>query len=253
MQQKISVIIITKNEARNIRECLRSVAWADEIVVVDAESTDATRDICSEFTTRVVVRPWSGFADQKRFALEQASQLWVLSVDADERVPETLTDEIKKAVHSNEFDGFKIPRLSTFLGKPIYHGGWYPGYQLRLFRRERCRLSQPRVHEGFIVDGKVGLLKNHLLHYTHATVQESFDRMNRYSSLEALDRLERQPGKRVRWWDLLAHPCGEFFRKAVAKQGWRDGMHGLIMALVSAAVKLALYAKWWERQKENKS
>lgn len=248
----ISVIIITQNEAHNIRDCLKTVIWADEIIIVDAESTDTTRDLCREFTHRIFVRKWSGFADQKQFSLDHATQPWVLSIDADERIPNELAQEIKDLIKSApEHDGFKIPRLSTFLGKPIYHGGWYPGYQLRLFRREKCRLSQSRVHEGFIVEGSVGLLKNHMMHFTHATLEESLARLNRYSSLEALDRFERLKGKKIHWWDLIAHPFAEFFRKFVAKNGWRDGMHGFLMAMVSAMVKLSLYAKMWEMQKDS--
>jgi len=243
----LSAIIITQNESRNIHDCLKSVSWADEIIVVDAESTDNTRDICGEFTKNIFVRPWTGFADQKQFALEKASQPWVLSLDADERITGELAQEIQQLLQSSTtISGFKIPRLSTFLGKPIYHGGWYPGYQLRLFRRDKCRLSTSRVHEGFIVEGTVGVLHNHMMHFTHATLKESLARLNRYSSLEAQDRFERKPGKRVHWWDLLTHPLGEFFRKFIVKSGWRDGMHGFLMAMISAAVKLALYAKMWE-------
>lgn len=249
----LSVIIITQNEARNIRDCLQTVSWADEIIVIDAESTDGTRELCRDFTQRIFVQKWPGFAEQKQFALDHASQPWVLSIDADERVPAELAREIKSAIGSSPgHDGFRIPRLSTFLGKPIYHGGWYPGYQVRLFRREKCRLSPSRVHEGFVVDGSIGTLKNNLLHFTHATLAESLARLNRYSSLEALDRFERLHGKKINWWDLLAHPVAEFFRKFVAKGGWRDGMHGFLMAAVSAMVKLSLYAKMWEMGKDSK-
>jgi len=247
----ISVIIITQNEAHNIRDCLKTVAWADEIIVIDAESTDGTRELCREFTHRIFVRAWSGFADQKQFALDHASQSWVLSIDADERISDELAQEIKSITTSSpECDGYRIPRLSTFLGKPIYHGGWYPGYQVRLFRRDKCSLSTSRVHEGFIVQGSVGALKNHMMHYTHATLEESLARLNRYSSLEALDRFERLCGKKIHWWELLAHPFAEFCRKFIAKSGWRDGMHGFLMATVSAMVKLSLYAKIWEMQKD---
>jgi len=248
----VSVIIITQNEACNIRDCMKSVSWADEIIIVDAESTDGTRELCREFTNRIFVRPWSGFANQKQFALDHASQPWVLSIDADERVPDELAQEIKTIIASSpEHDGYKIPRLSTFLGKPIYHGGWYPGYQVRLFRRDKCRLSASRVHEGFVVDGSIGTLKNHMMHYTHATLEESLTRLNRYSTLEALDRFERLRDKKIHWWDLLAHPFAEFFRKFIAKSGWRDGMHGFLMATISAMVKLSLYAKMWEMQKDS--
>jgi hypothetical protein len=142
-------------------------------------------------------------------------------------------------------EGYYIPRLSTFLGEFIYHCGWYPGYQLRLFQRHRARLTEARVHEGFLVEGATGYLRHHLLHYTHPTLEESLKRMNRYSSLEAIDRAGR---RRVRWWDMLTHPLAAFFNKFIGLKGYKDGMHGFLLALVTAMVKMALYMKIWEMQ-----
>ncbi|MDQ7054373.1 MAG: glycosyltransferase family 2 protein [candidate division KSB1 bacterium] len=246
-QHRLSVTLIVQNEANNIRECLQSVAWADEIVVVDGGSTDNTVALAQEFTDRVLHHPWPGYAAQKQFALEQATCPWVLSIDADERVTPELRDEILGILSQEDipFAGFRIPRLSTFLGKFMYHGGWYPGYQLRLFRRDRVRVTEARVHEGFEVDGAVGTLQHHFVHYTHRTLSESFERLNRYSSLEALDRAG---GKRVRWYHILLHPIAAFFNKYIGLQGYRDGMHGFLLALVSAMVKMALYMKIWELQ-----
>ena len=245
--EPLSVIIITHNEEHNIRECLESVAWAGEIIVVDDGSEDATVEIARTFTEHVFYHAWSGFAAQKDFALQKASREWVLSLDADERVPEDLKAEIFTVLQKPDipYDGFWIPRLSTFLGKFIYHGGWYPGYQLRLFRREKATITPVRVHEGFIVEGPVGYLNHHLLHYTHRSLSESFERLNRYSSLEALDRVHR---KKVHWWDILLHPMGAFLTKYIGLKGYRDGMHGFLLALMSAMVKMALYMKIWELQ-----
>ncbi len=243
----LSVILIVQNEEKNLRACLESVTWADEIVVVDGGSTDATVEIAREFTEHVYLNPWPGFAAQKQFALDQASREWVLSIDADERIPPELRDEILAVLSadSDKFSGYEIPRLSTFLGKFIYHSGWYPGYQLRLFQREKTRLSEVQVHEGFIVDGEIGRLTHHMLHFTHQSLAESFDRLNRYSSLEARDRAGR---KKVRWWDVLTHPAAAFFNKFIALRGYRDGMHGFVLAVVTAMVKMALYLKIWELQ-----
>ncbi len=243
----LSVILIAQNEEKNLRACLESVTWADEIIVVDGGSTDATVEIAREFTEHVYVNLWPGFAAQKQFALDQASREWVLSIDADERIPPELRDEILKALSagSDKFSGYEIPRLSTFLGKFIYHSGWYPGYQLRLFQREKTRLSDVHVHEGFVVDGEIGRLTHHMLHFTHQSLAESFDRLNRYSSLEAHDRAGR---KKVHWWDVLTHPAAAFFNKFIALRGYRDGMHGFVLAVVTAMVKMALYLKIWELQ-----
>lgn len=255
-EQKISVIIITQDEEQNIADCLQSCSWADEIIVVDGGSEDKTIKIAREFTKRIYSNPWPGFASQKRFALAKATMPWVLNIDSDERVTPELRDEILAllAVQDNSYAGYYIPRLSTFLGKFIYNSGWYPGYQLRLFRREKTDVIEKAVHEGFFVQGEIGYLKNHFLHYTHEKLAESFARLNRYSSLEAGDRMQNN---KVRWWDFITHPLSAFFNKFVALKGYRDGMHGFLLAVVTAMVKMALYMKIWESQNaentENKS
>ncbi|MDZ7269921.1 MAG: glycosyltransferase family 2 protein [candidate division KSB1 bacterium] len=251
---RLSVIIITQNEAHLLGDCLASVAFADEIIIVDGESTDDTQALCREFAeaqrrhggaeVRLFVRPWPGFAAQKQFALEQARGEWVLSLDTDERVTPALAAEIQAVLQNPRADGYYIPRLSTFLGKFMRHGGWYPGHQLRLFRAARTRVSQKHAHEGFLVTGTRGYLQHDLLHDTHRTLEESLARMNRYSSLEARDRA----GRRVHWWDFFFRPLAAFWNKFVAHHGWRDGQHGLVLALVTAMVKLALYLKLWEAQ-----
>lgn len=252
---RLSVIIITQNEAHLLGDCLASAAFADEIIIVDGESTDETQALCRAFAAaqaqpggaqvRWFVRPWPGFAAQKQFALEQATGDWVLSLDSDERITPALAAEIRSVLQNpTAADGYYLPRLSTFLGKFMRHGGWYPGYQLRLFRAARARLINTHAHEGFAVTGTLAHLQHDLLHYTHRTLEESLARMNRYSSLEALDRA----GRRVHWWDFFFRPLAAFWNKYVAKQGWRDGQHGLVLALVTAMVKLALYLKLWEAQ-----
>ncbi len=252
--EELSIIIITQNEAGQIRECLESVAWADEIIVVDGGSTDDTVAICREFKTTIYENPWPGFAAQKQYALDRATKSWVLSIDSDERVSEPLKIEIQNLMQQPVpgIAGYFIPRLSTFLGKPIYHGGWYPGYQLRLFQKNCTTIRHTHVHEGFIVDGECGYLKNNLLHFTHATIDASLARMNRYSSLEAQDRIGHGRINRIHWYDILLHPFSAFCRQFISKQGFRDGMHGFILASVTSMVKSALYMKLWELEQKNK-
>ena len=175
----LSVIIITKEEEKNIGSCLDSVLWADEVVVVDAFSQDRTVAVCQEKGVRVFRRAWDGFVQQKRFALEKVKGPWVLSLDADERVTEGLKQEIRSILLSGDAacDGYAIPRRSYFLGKWIKHGGWYPGYQLRLFRKTKVRLPERRVHEGFVVDGRVGHLRGDILHNTYPTMGHMLEKM----------------------------------------------------------------------------
>ena len=247
-REKLSVILITQNEARQVAACLASVAWADELIVVDGGSTDRTVEIARAFTSCVYENPWPGFAAQKQFALSKATKPWVLSIDSDERVPPALREEILRVLSSPapEVAGYYIPRLSTFLGKYIYHSGWCPGYQLRLFRREQARVTEAAVHEGFVVEGEVAHLENHLLHFTHRSLRESIDRLNRYSTLEAHERAQRQ---RVHWWQFWTHPVAAFYNKYIALQGFRDGFRGFLLACITAMVKMALYMKVWERQR----
>lgn len=246
----LSVILITQNEAHNLPACLESVAWADEVIVVDGGSTDASVEIARRYTPHVYINPWPGFAEQKRFALRKATRPWVLSIDSDERVPDALRHEIMDVVQRAPaaVDGYAIPRLSTFLGKFIRHAGWYPGYQLRLFRRGRAQVTNAAVHEGFVVPGKVSRLQNHILHFTHRTLAESIDRLNRYTTLEAPGRADR---KQIHWWHFIAHPLAAFFNKYIALRGYRDGLHGFLLAAITAMVKMTLYMKIWEWQTQS--
>ena len=157
---ELSIILIAQNESARLAACLDSVKWADEIVVVDGGSSDDTVAIARRFTDRVFVNPWPGYAAQKQWSLERATREWVFSIDADEVVTPALRTEIESVLAgSPEHDGYTVPRLSTFLGRIMRHGGWYPDRQLRLLRRTRARLSTRRVHEGFLVSGSVGRLQ----------------------------------------------------------------------------------------------
>ena len=243
----VSALVITKDEAENIHDCLASLQWVDEIIVVDAESTDDTVAQASAFTDKIFIRRWEGFAAAKNFALAQCTGEWVLWLDADERVTPELRDEIIATLANHPTAaGFEMPRLANFLGQWIRHGGWYPGYVLRLFRRAAGRFNDKPVHEGVQVDGPTSRLKNYLLHYTDRNLQHYFEKFNRYTSLAAEELQQR--GRRFHLWDLLLRPSWFFFRMYILKGGFFDGLPGFILARLSAAYVFAKYAKLWEKE-----
>ncbi|NUN71228.1 MAG: glycosyltransferase family 2 protein, partial [Bacteroidetes bacterium] len=243
----ITAIAITKNEEANIARCLRSVQWADEIIVVDAESTDRTAEIARSLNAKVIVRPWEGFAKQKEFAFRQASHDWIFSIDADEEVTPELREEIRTVITApHPLNGYEVPRRSFFLGKWIRYGGWYPGYQLRLFRAAQARMNHRPVHEGFLVEGIKGVLRSDLNHYTYNSIHQYIEKMNDYSSLDVLNKLST--GRVIRWYHFLLNPLSAFLRMFVSLKGWKDGMEGFLLAYYSAVHTLAIFAKCWEYQ-----
>lgn len=245
---RLSALVITKNEAHNLPECLSALNWVQEIVVVDAESDDSTAELAREFTDKVFVRPWPGYAQAKNFALAQCTGDWILWIDADERVTPELRQEICELLAKEPGrDGYEIPRLANFLGKWIMHGGWYPGYVLRLFRRERAVFNERAVHEGVQLEGKIGRLQNHLLHYTDPNLAHYLEKFNRYTLLAA-EELQRQ-GRIFHWWDLVLRPSWFFLRMYLFKTGFLDGLPGFILARLSAAYVFTKYAKLWELEK----
>ncbi|MDZ7265745.1 MAG: glycosyltransferase family 2 protein [candidate division KSB1 bacterium] len=245
---RLSALVITKNEAGNIQECLASLHWVQEIIVVDAESEDNTAALAHKFTNKVFVRKWQGYAAARQFALEQCHGEWVLWVDADERVPVELREEICALLSGTPAcAAYELPRLANFLGRWIMHGGWYPGHVVRLFRRELADFNHRRIHEGVEVRGRIGRLQNHLLHYTDRDLRHYFEKFNRYTSLAAEEL--QQSGRRFHWWDLLFRPPWMFLRMYVFKTGFLDGLPGFILACLSSAYVFTKYAKLWELEK----
>ncbi|MGZ8151480.1 MAG: glycosyltransferase family 2 protein, partial [Methylovulum sp.] len=179
----LSVIIITKNEGAHIGSCLKSVLWADEIIVLDSGSEDDTVEICKQYTDNVFITDWPGFGIQKQRALDKAQGDWVLSIDADEVVTTELRMEIENTLQQEQFNGYQIPRLSSYCGKQIRHGGWWPDYVLRLFRRNAGYFTDSLVHERIVVEGKAGKLTSPLLHDTYENLEEVLNKVNSYSSL----------------------------------------------------------------------
>jgi glycosyltransferase involved in cell wall biosynthesis len=249
---KLSVIIICLNEQEKIRACLESVAWADEIVVCDSGSRDETLGISRQYTDRIFTDPWRGFGAHKNLALERATHPWVLSLDADERVTPALAGRIRDVLAGEApADGYYIPRQNFFLGRWIRHGGWYPDYVLRLFRRARGRFRERAVHEAVEVNGRTGYLAEPLEHYTYDSVSAFVQRMDRYSGLAAEEL--RRAGVRLRPWDLLVRPFHAAVRMYLLKGGFRDGMPGLVLAGLYGAYTFAKYVKLWELEAKGKA
>lgn len=238
----ISVIVITKNEAQNIDDCLASVNWADEIIVVDSGSTDGTVDICKKYTDKIFVTDWPGFGPQKNRALEKATQPWVLSLDADERVTDQLREEIVNAIASGSANtGYDVPRKSTYCGRFMARSGWYPDYVLRLFRRDCGRFSDDAVHEKVIVEGSTGRLTTPLLHYSFDNLEQVLHKVDHYSSLAARQLFER--GRQATLATAIFKGMWSFIRSYFLKLGFLDGREGLMLAISNAEGTYYKYAK----------
>lgn len=244
---RLSVVVITLDEEERIRECLDSVAWADEIIVVDAESQDKTAAIAREATEHVIVRPWPGFAAQKNFGLARASGEWILSLDADETVSPALRAEITAVLErGGEATGYAVPRRNVFWGRWVRHGGLYPDWQVRLFRRGKGRFIDRAVHESVIVDGAVARLRGHLEHRSYQDVGDFLARADRYTSLAADEWVAAgRPSRPL--VDMGLRPVGRFLSMYVARAGFLDGWRGFLLATLYAYYVLMRSAKIWER------
>ncbi len=240
----LSVIVITRDESHCIRACLQSVAWADEIIVVDSGSTDDTVAICQEFTAKVYIMPdWPGFGRQKNRALDFATGDWVLAVDADEQVSDALRQAIAAAMVSARYAAWKMPRKSWYCGKFMRHGGWWPDYVTRLFQRDAARFSDDVVHERLIVaDGhNVGTLAEPLIHYSFLTLEEVVAKMNHYSSAGAAQRLAQ--GQTGGLTKAVLAGLWTFIRTYFLRLGLLDGKQGFMLAVSNAESTYYRYLK----------
>jgi glycosyltransferase involved in cell wall biosynthesis len=249
---KLTVTVITRDEARHIAGCLASVAWADERLVVDCGSTDDTVAIARAHGARVIEREWPGYSAQKNFAAEQASHDWILSVDADERVTPVLAQEIQQTIGAATGDGitpagYRVPRVTFHLGRWIRTTDWYPDYQLRLYDRRRARWVARRVHESVAADGPVATLRHDLEHYAYRDIAHHHQTMDRYTTLAAEEMYAA--GRRAGVADLLLHPPAAFLRNYLLRRGIADGLPGLIVSAMNAHYVFLKLAKLWERQR----
>lgn len=247
--QKFSVTIITLNEEANIRACLESVKWADEILVSDSGSSDKTIEICKEYGAKVFIDEWHGFGKQKNLIASRAKNNWILNIDADERITPDLKAEIELVLNSGEYEGYYIPRKNFFGNRWIKHCGWYPDYNLRLYRKDKGSFNERAVHEAVQVDGKVGYLKNPLEHYTYKDISDYLKRMDKYSTLAAEEMLKE--GKAAGSLDLVLRPCFTFFKMFILKKGFMDGYTGLILSGLYSSYTFSKYAKLMEMQTED--
>lgn len=245
--QAITALVIAKNEAHNIAACLESVRWASERIVVDAQSTDRTVELAELAGARVFVRPWPGYGPQKNFGIEQARSEWIVIVDADERVPDALTHEIQAVLAAEvppDVAAFEVPRRNFFYGRWVQRGGMYPDYQIRLIRRSACRYDDTRLHERLIFKGRVLRLANPMDHHTMPTVGHHARKIVVYSTLGAAEKLKRQ--SRITAAQIAGHHLGTIAKTYLLRGGWRDGVHGLVVALFAGMFTFLKYAKAWE-------
>jgi glycosyltransferase involved in cell wall biosynthesis len=247
MMDGISVIILTLNEERNIDRCLRSVSWADEVIVVDSFSTDRTMKICAQHGARTIRHEYDSDLRQRERGFADARNRWLLVVDADEEIPANLADEIRALVAgSSHAEGYFIPRKMMFMGRWILHGGWYPGHTFRLFLRDRVVVEDAAVHGGYTVRGEKGYLVNPMLHYSYDSLAHYIGKMNDYTSLQVSNVLRSKPGYRPGLAKLFVSPLSHFVRNYFTRRGFRDGFPGFLLAVLDAVYALALYAKLWE-------
>lgn len=243
----LSVIIITKNEAQHIARCLESVKFANEIIVLDSGSSDNTIEICKKYTANVFSTDWQGFGIQKQRALDKATGDWVFSIDADEQVTPQLRAEIETVLQTPHADGFEIPRLSSYCGREMKHGGWYPDYVLRLFKRELGHFSPELVHERIYVDGTIAQLTQPLLHEAFINAEEVLHKLNNYSGLGA-QRLY-DAGKKTSLLEAILKGLWTFFRTYFLKAAILDGQQGLMLAISNAEGAYYKYLKLLELNK----
>lgn len=250
--KKISAVIIGFNDEPNIRQCLESVRWADEIVFVDSFSTDNTNRIATEFTDKVFQVPFEGFGQLRNTAMGFASNDWIFSLDTDERCTPELAAEIGKVLKEDPgFVAYHVPRKNYFFGKWIRHCGWYPDYrQPQLFNRKYMRYrSTDLVHESFEVNGQVGYLKEHVIQIPFRNIKQFLNKMDRYSELMA--RRLANSGRRFHVHQLMTHPVFMFFKMYFLKLGLLDGLHGFILSGLYAYYTYIKYVRLWEITNEH--
>lgn len=242
----LSVVILTKNEEKNIEECLVSVAgWADEIIVVDDESIDKTREICAKFAHKILVRHMDIEGRHRNFAYAQAKNVWVLSLDADERATEELKKEIEEALETEtKYNGFTIPRRNYIGDYWVRHGGWYPSPQLKLFRKDKFRYEEAGVHPRAFMDDPCGHLKSDIIHYSYKNIEDFLSKLNNQTSREAQKWFNQN--KPMRLGRFIWRTYDRFFRSYFGKKGYKDGFIGFVIAYFAGLYQFLSYLKYRE-------
>ncbi|MDP1733914.1 MAG: glycosyltransferase family 2 protein [Sulfuritalea sp.] len=246
----ISAVLITKNAARQLADCLASVAFCDEIIVVDSGSDDGTVEIAGQHGAKVIQSEWRGFGPQKQFAVEQADHDWVLCIDADERVSEDLRENILAVSPAPTVSAYRFARCNRFMGRYLRHGEGYPDWSLRLFDRRHARWSDDPVHEKVITTGVIGTLQGDLLHESAESLEVYLAKQNRYSTLAAQEALAS--GKRATVMHLLFSPALRFIKFYFLRLGLLDGLPGLVHILIGCGASFGKYAKMLAFQRSGK-
>lgn len=251
---RLSSIIIAKDEELNIKRCLNSLMGVidDIVIIIDSRTTDNTFKLVSEYPgINCEILEWKGFAETKNYALTKTKHDWVLWIDADEELTEDLKSELtlfKKSVP--QFTAYSVARRAFFLGKWIKHSGWYPSKVVRLFNKSSANFNNKSVHEGLVINGTIGSLKNDLNHFTDPTIKHYFSKFNNYTSLAANELFSK--GKKSSLSDFLIRPLFLFVKMYIFRLGFLDGLHGLILALFSSFYVFTKYAKLWELNRNKK-
>lgn len=228
---KLSIVICTKNEAINIRDCILSASFADEILVLDSGSTDNTVQIARDAGAKVIETDWIGYGPQQNRAIEQSKEDWIYSLDADERISNELASEILTVINENSFYVFDVPRRSLFVNKFMRYSGWWPDRTRRLFKRNYAKFTTHEIHANLSTAFAVGHLKSHMIHYSYRNLDSVLEKMNRYSSGSARDLQEKKKGSLS---SAIAHGAWAFLKTYFVKLGFLDGKHGFILAIVNA-------------------
>jgi glycosyltransferase involved in cell wall biosynthesis len=245
----ISCAIITKQEEEMLEECLASVSFCDDIVVVDSGSTDNTLNIAYKFTDRVFNHVFSGYASQKNYAIDQAKHDWILLIDADERISDALRREIELLEPQVGVVAFNLPSKTYLLGSEFNHTGFGREWHIKLFQKQFSRYSDKEIHESLIVNGQVGKLDGDVIHHTHRSIDHLLDKISRYSSFEA-SQLEHEVKAPVTGWLLMWKATQHFFYRYLYLRGYLDGLPGLIESVMQSYYVFINYAKLWELQQQ---
>jgi glycosyltransferase involved in cell wall biosynthesis len=244
---RLSIIIVAKNEASNIAECVRSSRFADEVIVMDSGSTDGTAELARAEGATVVVTDWPGYGPQNNRGIDRATGDWFFSLDADERISAELAAEIRSAIERDDVNGFRVPRTSMYCGRFMKHGGWTPDYTWRLARRGRARFTEHYLHAHLEVEGRTGKLRQPIIHYSFRSMESVLEKLNRYSTVSARDMTaSRRRGSLGR---AIGHGLWAFFRTYFLRLGFLDGRWGFMLAVSNAEGTYYRYVKLWLMQR----
>lgn len=247
--QKVTAVLTTLNEEKNIDRCLSSVQWADEIVVLDSFSSDKTIERAKKYTDKVYQHEYPGSSRQVERAIQYATSEWILVIDADEAASDELAEKIRSILRDpGEIVGYEILRKSYAFGKWVEHGGWFPDYQFRFFRKDSFYADHQEVHGGFNTRGKKGRIEEVLYHHTYDTIYAYVAKMNDYTSLQVTNKLKSNPDLIPKRRNMILSPVSHFLRMFISKRGYKDGFHGFVLAMLDATYTMLLYAKIWEYQ-----